>query len=152
MEETKAIPEKEKIFRPRRRRLLDLLLLANCLVMILFAFHPIHAFSLGILCLSMSSLLVLLWFFIITPLMTIKIVSNTISGRDGKGMMQTIPFRKIHFTNTIVSPEGMKRIFFKDIHSLDGKIIRIHRQFLGEGQVNKIIVTIERYPFRDGTT
>ncbi len=152
MEQTQNFPEKERIFKPRRRRLLDLLLLLNAAGLVFFAFKPFTAGAVGIFCFSMSSFVVLVWVFLLTPLMTIKIANNAVTGRDGKFALQSIPFRKIHFSNTIISPEGTKRIFFKDIHSIDGRIIRIHRQFLGESQVNSIIVTIERYPFREGTT
>ena len=81
-------------------------------------------------------LIIAVWLLLITPLMTIRIVNNVVTGRDGKLVKQSIPFRKIHFTNTIVSPEGMKRKFFKEIHSVDGETIRIHRLFLGVGKAS----------------
>lgn len=152
MEEKMAFPEKPKIFKPSRRRLFDFLLTLNTLLLVIAAFTRSTPFAIGVFFTVTNTAFISVWYFVLTPIMTITIANNTVSGRDGKMVMQSIPFRKIHFTNTIVSPEGMKRSFFKDIHSIDGRTIRIQRQFLGEGQVNKIIVTIERYPFREGTT
>lgn len=151
MEAAHNFPEKEKIFKPRRRRLVDLLLLLNSLGLIFVAFKSVSPAAVAIFCISMTCFTILIWVFVLTPLMTIRIGNNTVTGPNEKFRRESIPFRKIHFTNTIVSREGAKRIFFKDIHSIDGRIIRIHRQFLGESQVNTIIVTIERYPFREGT-
>jgi hypothetical protein len=149
LKKEKSLPEGTQIFKARIRVLLDLLLFGN----IAFLTASILYFSwLSFLAISFSysAGFVLFWIFIITPISTVELTPQSITGRGPNFKKVTIPLRKvdIRVTNATLT-NWRRRYLWKDIWSIDEKCVRLYRRVLGERSVAKIMTVIERYPFRE---
>ena len=104
-----------KIFKPKRRKLLDFLFFMNTSLLILLIFRSVSVLGLVVAGLFLNILIISLWIFVITPFVTVRIVNNTLEGRTADFSKIAIPFRKIHHLHTNMplkeSEENFLRIF-----------------------------------------
>ena len=142
----------QRKFVPKKRRLIDGFLLINSSLFIYAVFR--HAsFTLSLLfwpAVILNLGWILFWFFVVTPFTQVQIVDNILIGRTPSLKQVNIPLKEVHQVKTLSPLPGLKRKFFKDIWSVEGQRMRIHRKFLGESQINAIMLAIEKYPFQEG--
>lgn len=140
---------RKKVFRAKTKLLADYLFGLNGVFFILFALQSVSRQPLLFIAGGTNLALVFLWYFVISPLTQIEILSGVISGRDAYGRKNSFPMRKVYMKRTMAYQNPIARWFYKDIWSLEGKSIRVQRRILGQDQLRFLMVLIQDYPLKE---
>jgi hypothetical protein len=145
------VSNSNRTFRPNFRVVVDVLLIFNVFLFVVYALLQVDFTFLLIAGLIVNSLFILIWFLVISPIVTVQIFQNEITGPSLLFKRKSLTIRSIDH-NRLYSTGNPRKSFVKDLWTVDGQRIRLYRKFLGEGKVGTIISIIEKYPFREKTS
>lgn len=138
-----------RVFKAKTRILFDLLLVTNSVFFVLFAMQIMPFENLKVDAIAVNVAFIFLWYGVASPLTKIRIDQGIIYGRSASFRKVSFPLRRVHHVKTMAPITPFLKWFYKDIWSIDGQRIRLHRRIIGQDQVRKIMVVIQDYPFKE---
>ena len=142
-------PSENAVFYPSLRFLFDWLLISNSFLFALLAsrvFPEDLMISIGV---GVDIFFVLMWFFILRPLLKIVISDNTVMGPFKLFTRKSILLRKVDLRRSLEYHRKAEILGYRDLWSVDGERIRLYRRFLGKTRQYQIIKVIKEHPFHE---
>ncbi len=145
-------PSQPKKFRARRRVLMDILLILDIAIFLLFTIKIIPIGTLLPILLIIDTFVFLSWHFLAVPLTRVEVTVDSLIGPSQWFLRTTIPLGQVDLskTNRPKSKSDFTNKLFKDVWAKDGRCIRLHRRILGQHKIRQIMALVERYPVREG--
>lgn len=133
---------KSKTFNVRKRFLIDIVLITDVTLILLYALTTsnLHVFISAALTLNL--LQVLIWLFWVSPTMKIYLDEQALTGPSQNLKKTTIPLDKIDKWRTESLRGATKKKGYVDIYSFEGSRVRLIRPVLGRGQCYIILESV----------
>jgi hypothetical protein len=137
------------IYKPRGRVLVDVLLIFNALLILIYPLRLVSAFLMICFALLVNVATISFWFLIASRFFKIKIDESVIYGPSGFFSKTTIRLRMVDHIRIRERSKLEKWLGIYNIWSFDGNRVMIFRKLLGRSPTNKILTTVENYPLRE---